>query len=788
VRRLFPPALILLSVGISHSQQAERPEEAVGANAGVDPAIVQSLDEAMKKLAQKRNADGVKASGESDFASALGFFQDAYELDPSNAEFAGNLGYAYYRLGSLKEAERLLREALILDPDRFATYLNLAEIMVREGEPIPRIEEAERLLARADELKDNNARVALYRARAASLSGKFEEAERFYERYIGRRDPSDKALLEIGDFYRSFGRSDQAMLYYRKIAGDGKSAKEALARIRGIEIANLAGQYQWSRGKEAIPPEAKLLTAKGRVLINQKKYAEAEELFSKVLSLAPGHTDARIGIGDLYQKTGRTSQAELAYLRALSLDAGNAEIYERLGKLYLTEQGKQGAREAALILSRALDLRPDWLDLHLILARALQSSGDLVGALSNVNQFVSQAVPASECMAEALELKQTLEQLIPAGSGAEDRPNAQAPWKKPDKNLARALSLARKHLARGEPGEALAELRSLPAEMKGPEVLNLEGRILFASKRLEEAAAVMEKSLAANPAQAEIHEQLGLILSKQGNVGDGRDHLLAAERIGSDTAAFYIARMDLKVDAEGLQLILADAGKIKSLMKSKERLDRFLERGRASVWGTEAIDLKNRVSRRTLNVFIAAASLLVLVVIAIVIVATKLFGGDRLSDLLDRYPQSGHDVQRVLSAIRHEVLKHNTMMLSGLVRAMEQTGDADSEAEYLPKSLIRSGGGFAIQKLDEYIEELVKIGRSYGMRLNLVRRDPAISILKSGFSELVPVPKCPFSTLTCRCGLYPRTQYRVATGFQSGRKARIYILVPEKPYFGMGTS
>ncbi len=92
----------------------------------------------------------------------------------------------------------------------------------------------------------------------------------------------------------------------------------------------------------------------------------------------------------------------------------------------------------------------------------------------------------------------------------------------------------------------------------------------------------------------------------------------------------------------------------------------------------------------------------------------------------------------MLSAIRHEVLKHNTLALGGVMESIERGGaDAAEKARHFRRVLLGDGENEAVeQRLEKYATELGKIGRSYGVRLNLRRREPAIALLYRGFGVL----------------------------------------------------
>lgn len=61
-------------------------------------------------------------------------FQSAYQLDAANAEYSGNLGFAYLKTGDLKAALKAFSTALSLAPGRAASWANLAEVYALQGQ------------------------------------------------------------------------------------------------------------------------------------------------------------------------------------------------------------------------------------------------------------------------------------------------------------------------------------------------------------------------------------------------------------------------------------------------------------------------------------------------------------------------------------------------------------------------------------------------------------------------------------------------------------------------------
>jgi hypothetical protein len=122
------------------------------------------------------------------------------------------------------------------------------------------------------------------------------------------------------------------------------------------------------------------------------------------------------------------------------------------------------------------------------------------------------------------------------------------------------------------------------------------------------------------------------------------------------------------------------------------------------------------------------------------------YRGSSLRQLLERAPKSFPEVARILSLIRHEILKHNTAFLADVGQALEYDApDAEQRAEVLGKRLFgdaplprrsrHTPGGIHGRFLG-YVDELEKVGRAYQVTLNLHRKDPTFRPMLQAFEEL----------------------------------------------------
>ncbi|NJO25029.1 MAG: tetratricopeptide repeat protein [Bacteroidia bacterium] len=64
---------------------------------------------------------------------AVDLIEQALKIDPTNSSYLDSLGWGYYKLGKLPEAERFLKEAIRFNPSSAATFEHLGDLYLKQG-------------------------------------------------------------------------------------------------------------------------------------------------------------------------------------------------------------------------------------------------------------------------------------------------------------------------------------------------------------------------------------------------------------------------------------------------------------------------------------------------------------------------------------------------------------------------------------------------------------------------------------------------------------------------------
>lgn len=147
-------------------------------------------------------------------------------------------------------------------------------------------------------------------------------------------------------------------------------------------------QELYRRVLEVAPDHAPALHFSGVLAHQQHRDDEAVELIERSLALEPTLADWHSNLGIVYQSLGRIHEAAAAYRRAIAVDPGHANAHSNLG-VVLRAAGETEAAEAAY--RKAIELDPAHAD-------AYTNLGVLLGALNRTKE-------AAECYCRAITLR-----------------------------------------------------------------------------------------------------------------------------------------------------------------------------------------------------------------------------------------------------------------------------------------------------------------------------------------------------------------------------------------------
>lgn len=265
-------------------------------------------------------ADAVRLIEEGRAREAVPLLEQAAQKEPGSAAIQFHLAWALSLAGERERAIAGFRRVLELDPSIRAAKLNLAHLLLEAGRPA----EAQPLLEECLKETPEDPKALWLLGRALSESGQWRAAAQAFEK-ASQKEPGDFGLaMALANARERAGEPRRAAEIYARFP-DQPAALERLgvleleagsldAAIRHLEAARqkgpspailyaLATAYLRSRqleqsaaaaaalaGLEPDNPEVRLFF--GRILRDQKKYAEAAAQFQAAARLAPRSGEA----------------------------------------------------------------------------------------------------------------------------------------------------------------------------------------------------------------------------------------------------------------------------------------------------------------------------------------------------------------------------------------------------------------------------------------------------------------------------------------------------------------
>lgn len=546
------------------------------------------------------------------------------------------------------------------------------------------------------------------------------------------RKPSADALRLQAELILERNDLEAAIAVYEELASSypgtplAKRAKQQVDDLRLQVELNKLEKEQGGRPSEVAEQSYRQALAAMRA----GDLATAEGELKAAIGNSPWYPKAHYTLGQIYARTDRISQAIDELKMAVRMDRFDYEAHMALGLIYKKQFA--GAEDARAIehLEKALLLRPDLHHLHLLLGE-LNARTDREAARRHYERFLRAAADDDPDRVQAGRALQDLNKEVSPEEPLylnEPPDNLQ----RLDPRLQRMINEAYLRVSEeGDLNQAEKILRrarsSFPRE---PVVYNELAKVAFALDRAGDARQFWEQSLGLDEEQMDVHERLAALLERD-LPDESTRHLRRAAELGSATARFRLA-MRLWDDYH--------------LFEASDQLDRFLkEADQYSLHWEAAHRLRARMDAVFLQIYLGAGALALLLVSIPAWQVYRRLRGASLAQLLARAPKSFPEVARVLSLIRHEILKHNTAFLSDVGRALEMDEpDGEARAAVVARRLFgapRSDGAPAARqgiygRFLGYVEELQKVGRSHNVNLNLYRKDPIFSAMIAAFEDL----------------------------------------------------
>jgi tetratricopeptide (TPR) repeat protein len=277
-------------------------------------------------------------------------------------------------------AHRLLADVdeRLGDADKAARHLaRAAALPAYNGAPDP-MQDA---LAR----ESRRSVLLLKQASAADLTRDREWREFLVRRALEFDAANPDVVYEMGALLQQLKQPAAALPYFERHLGMVDDDQQTLVQIGKcyIDLGRLAEAEAVLQRALALADDAVGEYNLGYVLEQTGRSSEAETRYRRAIALNPGLASAHTNLGTALAGRGRVDEGAAHLAEAARLAPGSAAARNNLGAVFLQQrQVERAAREFRL----ALDLNPDYADAHANLGSALAQRGAYREALREFDE------------------------------------------------------------------------------------------------------------------------------------------------------------------------------------------------------------------------------------------------------------------------------------------------------------------------------------------------------------------------------------------------------------------
>ncbi len=692
--------------------------------------------------------------------SAIKQYQRARELKPNDLSVAGNLVDLLLTDNppqtDLDQAQRLVQSTISDIKERLTHLIMEKERLKRTRKNVRIIEVNQTIKALDKNLESFLKREIEWAMRARA----HKDVNRVYYELasLGVIQDLDDLALKLGTYYREIHQEANALRWYKQVLRTPKlvrQAKKAIAELEHQQSVremgligkptnlNKADQGQLDNGRE--------LLARAKDQASIKKAIGVLEDLAKRRPLVP---QIQRLLGNAHQSVDQIKPAEKAYLRAVALDPTERDNLFALAEFY---EAQKRWKPASAYFGRVLRLTPTNAKLHLRQSQTLERAGWYSDALLQANRALDMVLEDHPLEPALQEQRNKLEGL------------AEPSKRKLETTADRVFAGARAYYQTDQFEQAVKEARKIPMSERTPKLWLLIGQSYWRRALKYERAdrpqlfnQTMRKAISAlnrvkradltsycqgQSLLIQMHERAGRPMTAIGILRQLKD----CESLQSD---LDLVRLELNVqNRPELPDWISDLLDAPYLWTTYWRLSRLqkagVEKQRLGLDGLGQTRYKDyaeplsalliKIRKRLTTVYILAAGIVGPFLGWFLMLLRRRFRGKSLVGFLAKNPSAQGDVHRILSAVRHEVLKHNTTALQGLLANIDSGNDISDSARWCRHALLgdlASGSRGAKDRLDSYVRQLEYIAQSHRYTLNLKHKDSAFSAILNGFGLL----------------------------------------------------
>jgi len=311
---------------------------------------------------------------------AVPLLEEAARKEPDSAAIHFQLGYALSEAGETQRAIAAFRRVLEIDAEIRAARLNLAHLLIRSQQPA----EAVPLLEQCLREQPEDAKAAFLLGRALGETGQWRAAAEAFET-AARKQPDDlAAAMALAEAWERAGEKLKAAAVYARFPGEAPALERlGVLELESGDLENALLHLEAARAKSATPA---VLYALATAYLRHKKPEQSAAIAALLVQQEPANAELRLFYGRLLRDQKKYAEAAPQFQEAVRLAPRSGEAWNEFTAVLMLLKQYEPALAA---LDRARELNGDNPAYDYFRATMLDAMSQAKAALESYRRFLA---------------------------------------------------------------------------------------------------------------------------------------------------------------------------------------------------------------------------------------------------------------------------------------------------------------------------------------------------------------------------------------------------------------
>jgi tetratricopeptide (TPR) repeat protein len=311
---------------------------------------------------------------------AIPLLEEAARQSPSSAAIHFHLGLALSESGLDQRAIAAFRRVLEIDPSIRPAKLNLATLLLRSAQPA----EAVPLLQQCLEQQPDDFKAAFLLGRALAQTGQWRAAAEAFEKASVLDPRNFDAAMALAEAWERAGEKPKAAAIYARFS-DQPAALERLGLLE-LDSGNLPAAIGHLEAARALSPTPAVLYALATAYLRNRQLEQSAAVASSLVQLEPANPDVRLFYGRLLRDQKKYAEAAPQFQQAVRLAPSSGQAWNELTAVLMLLKQYEPALAA---LERARELNGETPAYHYFRATMLDALHQAKPALESYRRFLA---------------------------------------------------------------------------------------------------------------------------------------------------------------------------------------------------------------------------------------------------------------------------------------------------------------------------------------------------------------------------------------------------------------